>query len=219
MSKLNKFSNITEQDIKKHGVQALADRPNASGQYGTGGLSAQQLKEWFDQLAAIIAGKLNEIQNVLGGKSAASYIAATLQGSRYESLQDILDAMTDGNLQYNIKVRDIVVPNWPDHEDAEMVSLNQLVASISFGLETLFERVLKVYALDPIGEINFRIGSNNDDTDISLELWGAPLGRDDNDDELKVIASVVRSTSNTASSPAGISRNKALKATILLPGL
>ena len=45
-----KFSPITDKQIKAMGVQALANRPNAAGQYGQSGLSPTELKRWFDNL-------------------------------------------------------------------------------------------------------------------------------------------------------------------------
>ena len=69
-----KFSNVTDKQIKAMGVQALANRPNAAGQYGQAGLSAEALKLWFDKLSTLLASKINEIQDAISGEDAAKYI-------------------------------------------------------------------------------------------------------------------------------------------------
>ena len=51
--KITELKQITAKEISDNGVQALADRPNAAGQYGASGLSAKALKEWFDRLATL----------------------------------------------------------------------------------------------------------------------------------------------------------------------
>lgn len=105
MSELKTFDNITQKDIKSQGVQALADRPNASGQYGVGGLSAKQLKEHFDQLAALLAERLNAVQNALKSDDAAQYINAKIPGSsKQNNLKDVLNSITDGTFSNFLKV-------------------------------------------------------------------------------------------------------------------
>ena len=69
---MKKLGNITNEQIKEKGVQALADRPNAASQYGQSGLTAAQLKLWFAKLATFLAGKINEIQNVISGDEAGA---------------------------------------------------------------------------------------------------------------------------------------------------
>ena len=51
---MKKLGNITNEQIKEKGVQALDDRPNAASQYGQSGLTAAQLKLWFDKLATFL---------------------------------------------------------------------------------------------------------------------------------------------------------------------
>ena len=73
MSTTKKLSNITTKQITDKGVQALANRPNASAQYGVSGLSPTQLKLWFDKLATFLADKVNELQNTISADDAAAY--------------------------------------------------------------------------------------------------------------------------------------------------
>ena len=58
---MKEFKPITEKELKTNGVVSLADRPNAFSRYGSGGMTAEQLKEAFDKLAKLIAGRVNEL--------------------------------------------------------------------------------------------------------------------------------------------------------------
>ena len=78
MSTTKKLSNITTKQITDKGVQALANRPNASAQYGVSGLSPTQLKLWFDRLATFLAEKINEIHDAISSNDAAAYIRLNL---------------------------------------------------------------------------------------------------------------------------------------------
>lgn len=52
---------LKDSEFAAKGVKALADRPNQPSGYGQSGLSAAQLKAWFDNLAVILKDKQNEI--------------------------------------------------------------------------------------------------------------------------------------------------------------
>ena len=94
MSEDRKLTNITEYQLKQSGVQALADRPNAAQQYGQSGLSAAQLKLWFDKLATLLASKLNLLQDTIQSTEGAEYIGIAL--SEYKTLDALIDAMQNG---------------------------------------------------------------------------------------------------------------------------
>jgi hypothetical protein len=96
MGELKKLEKITKKDIERKGVQALGDRPNQAGQYGVGGLSAKDLKAWFDKLSTFLADKINELQGALAGEDAASYIRIAL--GEYTTLDDLLKAIQNGDL-------------------------------------------------------------------------------------------------------------------------
>lgn len=94
---------ISTEEIQKKGVQALADRPNLSAQYGASGLSSTQLKAWFDNLANLLADKINEITGALRSKDAPQYIRVDLDGLPNEineitNLQDLISAIGSGKL-------------------------------------------------------------------------------------------------------------------------
>lgn len=61
---------ITQSEIERDAVAALSDRPGAPGRYGTGGLSAGQIKAHFDKLALLAIHKLNELIDALHGAGA-----------------------------------------------------------------------------------------------------------------------------------------------------
>lgn len=88
---------ITNAQISEKGVRALADRPNANSQYGASGLSAQQLKLWFDKLAVFLSEKYNELLDVLSGTDAADYVRIALDAYGVTSLQDLVDSFGNGS--------------------------------------------------------------------------------------------------------------------------
>lgn len=52
---------IKDEDFEAALVEALPDRPNQSSPFGSGGLSAKQLKEHFDAAVTIVKKKLNDL--------------------------------------------------------------------------------------------------------------------------------------------------------------
>lgn len=96
------LGNITNEQIKEKGVQALADRPNASSQYGQSGLTAAQLKLWFDKLATFLAGKINEIQNAISGNEAGEYIRLKLDAYGVDNLDALVTAFLSGDFAKDI---------------------------------------------------------------------------------------------------------------------
>ena len=94
---MKQLTNITKNQVAMKGVQALADRPNEGAQYGTGGLSATQLKLWFDKLATFLTEKINEIHTALSSEEAADYIRVMLDEYGIGSLGDLIEALSDGS--------------------------------------------------------------------------------------------------------------------------
>lgn len=95
---MKEFQNITKKQIEQNGVQALSDRPNSVGAYGSGGLSPLELKLAFDRLATLIAEKLNEIHKVLAGDEAGQYISVQLREQGIEDLAALVAAIESGRL-------------------------------------------------------------------------------------------------------------------------
>ncbi len=93
---MKEFSKITDAQMKARGVQALADRPNQTGQFGVSGLTAAQVKQHFDLLATYLAGKLNFLfEELKDPQEAAFYIALALD--EYEDLGELIaDIKTGG---------------------------------------------------------------------------------------------------------------------------
>ncbi len=89
---MKKLTNITKNQISQKGVQALSDRPNSSRKYGEGGLSAAQLKAWFDKLSAFLAEKINEIQDVMAADDGAEYIRVVLDEVGVTDLNEFIQA-------------------------------------------------------------------------------------------------------------------------------
>lgn len=93
---MKELSKITQAQISSKGVQALADRPNQNSQYGASGLSATNLKLWFDKLATFLADKINELQSVLSANDAAEYIRIVLDEAGVTTLHDLVESFSDG---------------------------------------------------------------------------------------------------------------------------
>ena len=124
MSDGYKFSNITDNQLRQLGVQALADRPNAAQRYGESGLSAQQLKLWFDNLATLLAGRLNELQTALTSEDATKYIGLAL--GEYKTLGDLIDAMQDGRFAAE------VLKVYPYTTSEQRVSLQGVIDDMAY---------------------------------------------------------------------------------------
>lgn len=101
---LKKFQSITEKQLSQKGVQALADRPSMSAQYGVGGLSADQLKRWFDKLARLIADQLNLVTETMASDEGSSYIRIAMDEFGIDSLQALVDSIRNGTLSKQISV-------------------------------------------------------------------------------------------------------------------
>ena len=89
---------ITKKQIAEKGVQALSNKPNIASQYGVGGLSAENLKLWFDKLSTFLADKINEIYDALSANDAAEYIRLALDDYGIETLNELIAAILSGDL-------------------------------------------------------------------------------------------------------------------------
>lgn len=94
---LKKLENITAKQIATHGVQALADRPNVTAQYGQSGLSPLELKLWFDKLVTLLSGKLNAVHDALAADDAGAYIRIPLDEAEITNLYDLIASMGNGS--------------------------------------------------------------------------------------------------------------------------
>ena len=97
---MKKFEQITPRQISTLGVQALADRPNAATRYGEGGLSASQLKVWFDQLSKLLADRYNDIASAFSSSDVGEYLAlpSDWKNNEIESFKALLDSIQNGKL-------------------------------------------------------------------------------------------------------------------------
>lgn len=146
------FSPITENNIRAMGVQALATRPNATGGYGQGGLSATELKLWFDKLATTLAGRINELGAAINGEEAAKYIGLAV--SEYKTLDELIEAMGDGGFAAN------VMKVYPAADKNVLADLQSVIYGIAESISDLYERkldkqtpdVLSAYSVDENGD-------------------------------------------------------------------
>lgn len=102
MAEEKKFPSVSEAEKQGKGVGALADRPNLAATYGQGGLTAAELKKWFDGLASLIIDKYNLLGAEMQSGAATEYIgvpedAAFPEGSA-STLKDVLTGIVSGAL-------------------------------------------------------------------------------------------------------------------------
>jgi hypothetical protein len=124
---MKEFQNITKKQIEQNGVQALSDRPNSVGAYGSGGLSPLELKLAFDRLATLIAEKINEIHKVLASAEAGQYIRLAMQEQGIETLAELVESIRNGSFASILRVKMAV-------SDEEMVNLQNAIYQFSEAL-------------------------------------------------------------------------------------
>lgn len=137
---MKKLPIITKNQIAEKGVSALSDRPNASAQYGVGGLSPQQLKLWFDKLSTYLAEKINAVSDALSNNDAAEYIRIALDDLGVETLDDLVSAMTDGSFAEN------VLKLFPAANSETAVTLREFAVSVSSKISEMLEDLENVWA-------------------------------------------------------------------------
>ena len=135
MSTTKKLTKITPNQIAEKGVQALSNRPNSPSQYGVGGLSAVNLKLWFDKLATFLAEKVNELQETISGNEAAEYIRILLDNYEVENLNDLVLSFVDGSFADKILK---LYPSASIQDKATLQTIiNNMAAQISRNIENI----------------------------------------------------------------------------------
>lgn len=132
---LKTIQKITNKQIAEKGVQALSDRPNVSARYGTGGLSAAQLKLWFDKLATFLAERINEIVDVFSSDEVANYIRVCLDEYDIDNFGDLVVAFTDGN--FAERVLQVFPSAGSTEKQALQTIINNIAAQISGNIENI----------------------------------------------------------------------------------
>ena len=117
---------ITKKQIAEKGVQALSNKPNIASQYGVGGLSAENLKLWFDKLATFLADKINEVCDALGADDAAEYIRLALDDYGIETLDELIAAILNGDLA------DRLLQVLPSADALDSVTLQQYINQAAY---------------------------------------------------------------------------------------
>ena len=130
---MKQFNKITTKQLVEKGVQALADRPNSSGQFGVSGMSPQQLKIWFDKLATFLAEKINELYGAISGEDAADYIRLTLDDYDVNSLNDLIESMISGDFAGKL------LRVFPAANSFESVTLQKYINDVAQTLSILSE--------------------------------------------------------------------------------
>lgn len=172
---LKKLTNITPAELKAKGVVSLADKPNIAASYGVGGLSPTSLKLWFDQIGTFVAEKINVIQDILSGESAAQYIRLNLTGLDGEdvttehSLQDLCDAFKDGRFcEYMLAYGSV--------SDSELKSLQAILYEIAQNISR--NKELADTAQETIDKHAVSTGAHSDIRNLADERWAKTVTND-----------------------------------------
>ncbi len=170
---MKEFSKITDAQMKARGVQALADRPNQTGQFGVSGLTAAQVKQHFDLLATYLAGKLNLLfEELKNPQAAAFYIALALE--EYGDLGALVaDIKTGGFAQKLLMVH-------PSAGTEELVALQKVIVDFA---KSINERVVqitesadnrRVYAISKDGEqISLEVANEREVRPSAIPVYDA----------------------------------------------
>lgn len=155
MSEPLKLRPINNAELAAKGVVALADRPNTRAQYGVGGLTAPELKRWFDNLSVFLAGKINELQNAFCSEEGADYIPLKTP---------IVDKQNDIDIR---TLGDII------HAYGSGVFASHMIQAALPGF--IDGNAMLQYILDKIA---VEIGENNRDIDTLLRSAGVSINGD-----------------------------------------
>lgn len=141
MSELKKLRPINKAELAAKGVVALGDRPNTRQQYGVGGLTAAELKKWFDGLSVFLAEKINELQSTLAAPDAADYIPLEKPIGEIKTLGDMIRAFDSG--LFASAVMRAALPGFIDGNAVMQTILNKIAEEIggnNTDIETLFAK-------------------------------------------------------------------------------
>ena len=138
MSEVKKLRPINKAELAAKGVVALGDRPNMRQQYGVGGLTAAELKKWFDGLSVFLADKINELQNTLAAPDASDYIKIDTDDANIATLGDLVRAIYSGYLSE--RALNVTVPGLASGTLRYVLTrLNQEISLNSENIDTLME--------------------------------------------------------------------------------
>lgn len=165
---LNKFTDIDQKEITSKGVQALADRPNKASQYGQGGLSAIQLKKWFDNLAEVLREKINEDHATFASYDATKFVALSevLKKKGIESLHDLIAGMSDGSfvekyLMYNdsseLKPLANIIEKIRYDIDNSEEDISETIGDLEKNIELIYETLSNPHLTYEDGKVTYRI--------------------------------------------------------------
>lgn len=131
-----KINTITAAEFNAKGISSLADRPNQTSTYGTGGLSAQELKARFDALSITLKDKLNEIINVLASPQATKYIGLDGSLNGKDNLYALLSTIPTGEFSEVLKTEYL-----SDDGKTETIPLNTVIAMLQMSDSDFAERI------------------------------------------------------------------------------
>ena len=128
---LKRFTQISDDQIRNASIASLADKPNTSSNYGTGGLSAAELKARFDAFPKLVQEKIAEIVSTLASTEAGQYIALPSNKTGKDNLYDFVALFTDAD-GWKETIADFTYIMFREHS----TSLSQVVSVMDNQLES-----------------------------------------------------------------------------------
>lgn len=175
MSNRKTIEKLNARDVSAAKITALADRPNDVSRFGRGGLTAAELKAWFDKYPELVNSKLRDIIEALAGADAAKFI--TLDGSvgGTDCLYDFLALFGPRGTDFDSHNISDYIKTLYQKEGVEEVgsySLREIVADICLRLVSHKERYdlaitnLSIYQDDSVSDeilvdVSYADGTNS----------------------------------------------------------
>lgn len=96
------IENISDADFEKTNIAKLPDRPNQENAYGRGGMSASDLKAYFDQAAKLLRSKIEALIDATNPENYSGNIKVSFEG--IETLKDLVESFEDGSFANKLLV-------------------------------------------------------------------------------------------------------------------
>lgn len=154
MSVKKNFEKIPDNLLSTKGVRALSDRPGVTTQYGRGGLSPKELKEWFDNIGENLIKEVNSLQDTINGEEGSQYIGVSLKDEnfkkKYACIGDIIGALSSGAFAADLLK---VYPNADESEELlSLQSVIELFAKDIYEMQTDVNTILVALGETPLAE-------------------------------------------------------------------
>lgn len=189
------INKITADEIYQNSMERLADHPNAASRYGTGGLSASELKGKYDRLAKLAINRLNSAIDLINDDAENGIIKSIMTqietgeidgngDPTYKTLYDVITDAIDGDFAGYLALTGLTEDNLQD-ELSDIESDIDDIQGVLGGSED---------ADDPDGSIYARINKNA--SDIAANTSGIAALNSNKIDKSAIVDDLITGGSN-----------------------